>query len=261
MWVSPIIICYVCVNIKNYEYTHPMRDLKADHFHIPMKVNSNLSLLHTGIPPCDPSPTTPTHSGRRFHCCFDPMYFGFIGHCILGVHHPAHLRPTLVQKIMMENYTPPPPLFQHHACSAVNGLLQSSHVRDYYGGVDKGAIERNPWTPPWIYQYHPGSWTGRWSPYRPSRPVIDSVWPSCLKFPLVPSTSPHKYPPSSTALPHLLPSPEWCVIWDTVPLRWAESQWIPHINAPMSQSWRVHYGWDMEPQGPSVSPPRWYACG
>ena len=134
MWVSPTIGCCMCVNRKNYKDTHTKRLPEYKHSRIPTEVGFNLSLLCIGKPPYALSPAIPTSSGRPFPCFRKPMYFGFFGHCIWGVRCTANLLPLLVQEIIMDTYTPPPPLATSHM---IHGKRVAAAIA-YQGGIIEG---------------------------------------------------------------------------------------------------------------------------
>ena len=76
----------------------------------------------------------------------DHTDFGFVGHCIRGVLRPSHLIPFLLHNnVSVANYPPPPPLLQRNACSTVNGVPQTSHVR---GGGQEGQAQAPPQSAP-----------------------------------------------------------------------------------------------------------------
>ena len=132
VWVYILIECCICVNKADVKDTHPTRGTESYHSHIPMEVRTNLVFLRIGIPPCAPSPDTPTFNVRHFYCCHIPLYFGFDGHCSWGVRLPSHLLPLLVQYIILETYTPPPPNFNGTCAPLQMGLCTNRMPQGYY---------------------------------------------------------------------------------------------------------------------------------
>ena len=88
LMVSPIKGFCVCVNNGNVEDMHPKRGPEYDLSCIPIEVSTNLTVIHIGLPHCAPSPDTPPSSGGCFPCWCEPVYFGFVGHCIWVVSRP-----------------------------------------------------------------------------------------------------------------------------------------------------------------------------
>lgn len=109
--VYNIIVCCICVNNANVEDTHPTKVPEADYSRITNEVSTNLNLLYLEIHPFSLSPYICPSSGRRFPFCLNPMYFGFVDHCRYSILCLAHIHPLLLQEIITEIYTlPPPPL-------------------------------------------------------------------------------------------------------------------------------------------------------